>query len=344
MNQLKLIVPGLLGPFSSGTPDYIQHQLKQPVFDVLNKCLSRAQVSTVQADNYFSTLVSEISPRCNSGACQLSAMIDGIDISEGYFYRADPVHFKAESDHAILIGSELVSPDMEESKQLIEAFNQHFKQDSLSLHMTHKERWYLKSERLLELEFSALDYSLGRDIKHFMPKGKDELWWRKIVNEAQMLFFQHEVNLQREETGKLSINGLWLWDMPAVSFQNESHVEPIRVFTHDVIAIALAKPCGTEIISLNEFTDKTELSGHNLLITDQLYTSVCYGDIGAWLEAVEEFCQNTLALISVLLKSKCIDEVYIYPCDGRVFKVNRRQLMKFWKSVKTVDEFLSVTD
>ena len=344
MNQLQLIVPGLLGPFSSAAPDYIQHQLKQPVFDILNKWLSRAQVSTSPVDNYFSTLVSEISPQCNAGACQLSAMIDGIDISEGYFYRADPVHFKAESDHAILIGSELVSPNMEESQQLIEAFNQHFNQDKLSLHMTHKDRWYLKTERPLDLEFRALDYSLGRDIKHFMPKGKDELWWRKIVNEAQMLFFQHEVNLLREETGKLSINGLWLWDVPAVNFQNESHVEPNRVYTHDVMAIALAKPCGSEIKSFTEFSEKSELSGKNLLITDQLYTSVCYGDIGAWLEALEEFCQNTLALISVLLKSKCIDEVYIYPCDGRVFKVNRGQLMKFWKPVKTVDEFLLVPD
>ena len=62
MAQLKLIAPGLLGPFSSAAPDYIQHQLKQPVFNVFNKVLSRAQVSTAQADNFFSTLVSEISP------------------------------------------------------------------------------------------------------------------------------------------------------------------------------------------------------------------------------------------------------------------------------------------
>ena len=344
MSDIKLIVPGLLGPFSSAVPDHIQHELKQPVFDVLNKILSRAQVSTTQADNYFTTLVSEISPQCDSSACQLSAIIDGIDISDGYFYRADPVHFKAESDHAILIGSELVCPDIDESRLLIEAFNRHFKEDNLSLHMTHKDRWYLKCERSLELEFSALDYSLGRDIKHFMPKGKDELWWRKIVNEAQMLFFQNEVNQLREDSRKLSINGLWLWDMPSISFKEEHRVEPLIVFTDDVIAKALVKQRGSENKPLNEFADKPELLETNLLITDQLYTAVCYGDIGAWLESLEKFCQTTLTSVFELLNSKNIDNVYIYPCDGRVFKINRGLLIKFWKSTKTVDKFLPVTD
>jgi len=342
MSQLKLIVPGLLGPFTSAIPDYIQQQFKQPVFNELNKWLSRAELTSTSARNYFETLVSEIAPQYESGICQLTATHDEIDLSGGYFYRADPVHFKAESDHAILIGSEFLDPSFDESKQLIDVFNQHFMEDKLSLHASSADRWYLKCESPLELDFSALDYALGRDIKHFMPKGKDELWWRKIVNEAQMLFFQHEVNQQRELKGQSGINGLWLWDLfTEHEIKEVNIIENTKIIADDIVAIALAKQSGFEINAPTGHFENTELTQNNVLVTDMLYMPVCYGDLEAWVDSVANFCQSTLSLISTLLKTKAIDEVYIYPCDGRVFQVDRRQLAKFWKPVKTVDHFVS---
>jgi len=341
MSQLKLIVPGLLGPFSSAAPEYIQQQFTQPVFEELNKWLSRAEVSSTSANNYFETLISEIAPQYESGICQLTAAHDDIDLSQGYFYRADPVHFKAESDHAILIGSELLSPSINESQQLIEAFNLHFKDDKLTLHASSSDRWYLRCESALDLEFFALDYALGRDIKHFMPKGEDELWWRKIVNEAQMLFFQHEVNQQRELNGQLAINGLWLWDVLTEHERKETHVvENTQLFSDDIVACALAKQSGFEIKAPAALFENAELADNNLLVTDMLYMPVCYGDLEAWVESLADFCRTTLSSVSGVLKSKLIDDVYIYPCDGRVFKVNRRELAKFWKRKKAVDQFV----
>lgn len=343
MSQLKLIVPGLLGPFSSTVPEHIQQQFKQPEFDVLNKWLSRAELSSLHANNYFATLVSEIAPQYDSGLCQLTASYDDIDLSSGYLYRADPVHFKADSDHAILLGSEILSPTINESKQLIDAFNQHFKDDRLSLHSGSAERWYLKCESPLELEFSALDYAMGRDIKHFMPKGKDELWWRKTVNEAQMLFFQHDVNQQREANGQPGINGLWLWDISIDSnSKNPDEKAPLntRVFTDDIVASALATQANLQSYTTDDLFDNNKLVDTNVLVTERLYTAVCYGDFNAWIDSIADFCQTLLPAVADLLKTKVINEVYIYPCDGRVFRVNRRQLARFWHFVKTADRFV----
>jgi len=332
MKQLNLVVPGLLGPFSEELPVYIKQQLKESEFNTLNKFLSRSDVFETDVDNYYETLVQLIHPQNAFSICQLTSEVDGIDTSNANFYRADPVHFKAESDHAILIGPELVRPEMHEVDQLITSFNEHFAEDNISLHATNERRWYLKINKPLSLEFSALDYSLGRDIKHFMPQGKDELWWRKIVNEAQMLFFQHEVNHERENQGRLSINGLWLWDK---KYNTVTDVETFSdaLYSNDALAISLGNHKGLDICSIDNMD---EINSNAVLVIDKLYETVCYGDVDEWLKDLKSFCASELKRVERLLALKKIDVINLYPCNGRMYKINRLNLFKFWKQNMTL--------
>ncbi len=338
MKQLHLIVPGLLGPFAGEIPHHIQSQLSSLEFNMLNKVLARAKLSVSGAfsDSYFQTLIQLVYPECEQSICQLMAKFDKIDISDGYFYRADPVHFKAESDHALLLGPGILAPQQDEAKQLIDCFNRHFQDDKLSLHASRADRWYLKSERSLSLSFSALDYALGRDIKHFLPEGDDALWWRKILNEAQMLFFQHEVTSQRESMGKLAINGLWLWDLKYQQNDLSFH-QPTQLFTDDDLAIAIGQ-IASQSININiqstkrlatEQTD--EIQETAVAILKPLYDAVCYGDIDAWFDDLLQFNQGGFQHVMQLLSSKKIDSLSIHPCNGEVYNINRMDLLKFWK-------------
>ena len=344
MKQLNLVVPGLLGPFADELPAYIQQQLKQSEYSQINKLLSRAEIADLKSSTYYEILVHLIDPQCQLSLCQLTAAFDEIDTSEGFYYRADPVHFKAQTDHAILIGTDIVSPTRGEAALLVESFNQHFLDDNLSLHFADENRWYLKSSKPLNLDFTSLDYALGRDIKHFMPQdsaeGEDGLWWRKILNEAQMLFFQHEVNQSREARGELTINGLWLWDVSACS-TDDKKMQVNQLFTDEVMAIALAKglpqPSGKTLQPVNEFEN---IDSSAVLVLDTLFESVCYGDADAWLEALTQFCKEPLQRIMNLLSSKKIDEIYIYPCNGQVYRVDRMQLLKFWKKNSSIASYI----
>ena len=335
MKQLNLVVPGLLGPFSDKLPPHIQQQFNQPAFNVINKCLSKADVSFVSARTYYETLVQLIHPENKKTLSQLTAEYDEIDITKGYFYRADPVHFKAESDHAILIGTELVSPTIEESKQLIKSFNQHFLEDGLSLYFGHPHRWYLKSEKPLSLTFSTLDFSMGRDIKHFMPKGDDALWWRKSLNEAQMLFFQNEVNEARESKGELSINGLWLWDDFAEMAKHDMQI-PQQIFSDDVVPRALANQ---QNISFQSAENINNINSTAVLVLNNLYESVCYGDVDAWLNDSERFFKQEYKKVIELLLAGKVNEINIFPCNGKMYKITKFKLYKFWKKTKTIGRF-----
>jgi len=339
MSTLDLIVPGLLGPFSDDLPSCFSDELKQTEFRVLNTWLSRASVSELNVDGYYATLHSLICPQCDLSVCQLTAELDQIasKSAQEYLYRVDPVHFKAESDHAVLLGSQLLEVELAEAQQLIEAFNAHFFEDELTLYMGAADRWYLKTAKPLQLNFNSFDYSLGRDIKHFMPEGEDALWWRKILNEAQMLFFQHSVNQQREESRQLSINGLWLWD--ELFSMGELSREYSTIYSNDVFVNALASRSGSKFRTT--FDTDTEIQGPNALVIDDVYEAVCYGDVDAWLKALREFCQSHLPGIQRLLNSNKISSVNIYPCDGRVFSVDRWCLLKLWKRAKTLDNYVT---
>ncbi len=336
MKQLNLVVPGLLGPFSSELSDYIQQQLKQTELSLLSKCLSKSRIQSLPVATYFETLGYLVHPKNKKSLCQLTAEIDGLNVESGYLYRADPVHFKAESDHAVLIGTELVVPSIEEADELTEKFNQHFLEDGLSLLFSHSNRWYLKSLKPLKLSFTPMDYAMGRDIKHFMPEGDDALWWRKILNEAQMLFFQNKVNEQRESQGKLTINGLWLWDEK--SRANEQVTELVKqVFADDVVSTTLAYQQNIAVYSADNIG---EIHSTSLLVRESLYQSVCYGDVEAWLNELLLFCQNEFKGVVDLLMTRKVDFLNIYPCNGQVFKVSRLDLLKFWIKTKSINEFM----
>ncbi len=45
----------------------------------------------------------------------------------------------------------------------------------------------------------------------FLPSGDDTATYRNLLSEIEMALHEHEVNLEREATGQLPINSLWLW-------------------------------------------------------------------------------------------------------------------------------------
>jgi len=203
------------------------------------------------------------------------------------------------------------------------------------LNFSDAHRWYLKSNKKLDLNFTALDFAMGRDIKHFMPEGEDAIWWRKILNEAQMLFFQNEVNEVRESKGELSINGLWLWDSFAETGKCYFEI-PNQVFTDDVTARSLANQ---KKISVQSAKNISDINSTAVLVLNDLYESVCYGDVDAWLNDCDNFFKCEYEKVIELLQTKKIDEINIFPCNGKTFKVTRLNLYKFWKKTKTVGQF-----
>lgn len=271
--ELHLLVPGLLGPFVTQSANGLQSisdTRHQSAIKTLQRSLSRAAQTTLAVSDYYSTLHYLLCPQQSIKLSDVLSRFDQLPQGSGFYYLIEPVHFRAESDHAVLLGSELLQPQSEEAQQLVETFNAHFAVEGISLHAASASRWYLQSERELSLELRPIEESLGRDIKHFMPQGGDALWWRRILNEAQMLFFEHPVNLQREQQQQLSINGLWLFQhgfkAQADSMAATSQVD--RVHADNEIALALCDVSDLDIQLEAERDKIVDKAGHSVLVDE----------------------------------------------------------------------------
>ena len=360
-SEFHLIVPGLLGPFATQPANGLQNTSDaqhQPDIKALQRSLSRAAQTTLPVSDYYSTLHYLLCPQQPIELSELLSHFDQLPLDQrpqgnGFYYLVEPVHFKAESDHAVLLGSELLQPQLDEAQTLVEAFNAHFAVEGISLHVASASRWYLLSERALSLELLGMDECLGRDIKHFMPRGDDALWWRRILNEAQMLFFEHPVNLQREQQQQLSINGLWLFQHNFKAHDNvPANRQVDRLISDNQIAQALCEFSDTDIqvetASEKSAYKPTNISGnktgHRVLVDESFYAAACYGDQAAWQESLDDFCQSRFAPLENALQHGQISRLHIYPCDGRVFSMTKWQRYHFWKPIKSISHFFSQPD
>ncbi len=123
----------------------------------------------------------------------------------------------------------------QEADALAAAIGQHFGEAIFPRSRSTRNAGTAISRMRLDLATTPLSVAIGRDIEPLMPQGDDALRFRSLLNELQMLLFEHPVNQAREARGELPINSLWLWGgghkRPAPSSQ---HCRFMRVIARPV--------------------------------------------------------------------------------------------------------------
>jgi len=90
--------------------------------------------------------------------------------------------------------------------------------------------------------------------------------WRRLVNELQMLWFDHPVNRAREARGLRPVNSLWLYGGAAPSALTpdaQMPKEPVRIF-RDLLGPALVQDWGSWLQAL-EHLEQQEFSQFNAM-------------------------------------------------------------------------------
>jgi hypothetical protein len=137
----------------------------------------------------------------------ISASFDGL--GEGCWLRADPVHLRMQRDQMVLVPGGEVSAG--EAGQLCAALNDHFAGQGMEFFAPHPQRWYVRLDKLPDIETLPLSQAAGRDVRGMLPAGPEAARWHQVLNETQMLLFAQPVNEAREARGELPINSLWFW-------------------------------------------------------------------------------------------------------------------------------------
>ena len=324
MAEPSVLIPGLLGPLE----ELQDHAAALPDVKILSQSLCRADCRQDIPANYLSTLAHLLHLPNQLSASQLSATFDDIETNV-HTMRADPVHFKAEMDRAVLLDQHRLGIYPEEAQALVDAFNQHFADDGLRLECSDAARWYLHFTQILDIQTTALPQAIARNVHNFLPQGEDARRWRQILNEAQMLFHAHEVNQRREAAGQLTINSLWLWGEGDDLSESKKTTSVDWIMADEPLACGLAQQLAIPLQPKQP--DFSGLSGKGLLVLDQLSAPASYGDVSAWLAEIELFSQQWMPALLAALKSGQFSTLHLYSDNGTAFSLSRYSLFKFWR-------------
>jgi hypothetical protein len=264
----------------------------------------------------------------------LSAMTDGMDAGNGYWLRADPIHLAVERDQLILTESSTFALSQPESDHLIATLNQHFSVDGLRFYAPHPLRWYLRLEHPPAITTQPVYLVAGHNIHSNLPRGPEELRWRALINEIQMLLFEHPVNVARENRGAAPINSVWPWGggtLPAVL-----NCPFDQVWANDALAAGLAMAGKAPLQPLPAHAADWLAQSHagsHLLVLDSLRPAAFYGTPHIWRERLEQLEQHWFAPLERALRKGAIELTLHAPMPNGTlsFNASRSSLWKLWR-------------
>ncbi len=326
MKKIHIVIPDLFLPQQLAA--YASKDLFLPA---LEKLLACSQGAPLDIDTLESWLCQQFGVE-ELAIAPLTLQADGVQSADAYFLRADPVGISRQRDQVVLQADLALSE--QEAAQLCASLNAHFATDGLRFLAPHPQRWYLQLDHIPAMETHALPQVVGADMHAHLPYGADALRWHGVLNEIQMLFYEHEVNLARERRGLAAVNGVWLWGGGKLP---DKILRPYASVAGDSeLAHAFAKSAGlpvlTHAVALPE--GWTELDGDLLLVCDGLRSALQGADIGRWRTVVQQFEKNIAAPLLAALAAGKIEQITLDALSegaSRRFVVTRTSLWKFWR-------------
>lgn len=331
VSELHLFLPGICGPLAE------VHSLQEDqILKHWVKALSQAH-SVASADNLHDTIKSVFKlPTVGDLPSAALTMLanESYDASLNYLH-ADPVHLRADMDHAVLTSSADLAINKKESDELCAALNQHFNQDGISFFMLDKDSWVLSSKNTIQIDTTSLVDAVGRNINFLLPQGVGSGEWKQMLTEAQMLMHSHDVNVDRENAGQQSINSLWFHGSGKLPDIANSMIS--SVCSNDDIFKGLARQISCDYSTVPDSVDeykKLLLSNRansvNVLHISELDHLTNYTDVNIWLDRLAELLDDWVYPLITMANNNNI-KFMLYPCNKKQYQFSKYDRLKFWR-------------
>jgi hypothetical protein len=171
----------------------------------------------------------------------LSALGAGLAPPNGTWLHAQFVHLAAGLDHLILVPLRAAQALDETSLvQLRAALAQHVSEEGYEWLSTGAMD-FLRMDASMQVETCAPDIASRMSMVEAMPRGRDAARLRRLMTELQMQLHDHPLNRQRERSGLLPANSVWLWGAGALPAASGSRRGWGHVFADDAYVRGLAQ-------------------------------------------------------------------------------------------------------
>ncbi len=337
---LTLLAPGLLGP----QPDLIRMPDEdRPLSPHLRRLLSRASWQTQDRQDWLEKLFRlfgfEPAICCQPPVAAITARQDGLDAEAGVWLRADPVHLKIDMDRALMSDSDELQLQNKEAEALLATLNGHFAEDGLRFEMGDASRWYVQLASPANMLATDIYRVRGQNVLAFLPGGEEAQKWRHVLNEMQMLLHSHEVNLQRETTGRQTVNSVWFWGQGCLPEKPATKAWE-RVFSDDALVQSLAGFCAIPCSPLAEFSS-SDVTGRQLLVIDDFALPAITNDVYVWSGLIAQYDHALFKGLEQTLRHNKTFTLAIDALDGRLARITRKQMRRWWRRSKSLPNLIT---
>ena len=318
-NGLRLLIPGLLGP--AGGVDVTGTAL--PEVPGLRRWLKGTRMATGPAGD-ASTAVAQLfgctADQLPAGAVSYLGATESRPAGE--VLRADPVFFRVETDHLLLFDAGTLDLSAQEAAALVARFNEFYESEGWRLEAPRPDQWFLCGFGG-SVRTTPVDQVQARNVGPFMPEGEAGAALRALMNEVQMLFFEHPVNAAREQRGQPAVSGIWPWGEGAALPEQLPSVWD-GVWAQDSLIRGAAylsqTPVSAPPASWREGIDAWNRPGRYLVVIDTAAAPARQGDVGGWMAALEELERHWFAPMARQRRA----DVTVFTGDGRALVSARR--------------------
>ena len=278
----------------------------------------------------------------------LTLELDGGEAADAYWLRADPVHLRMDRERLVLVENALFDVTMDEAQALGASLNEHFREQEVVLHVPRPKRWYVRLASAPALVTRSTSEAAGGDVQRLLPTGADALKWHRLFNEIQMLFFDHPVNVGREQRGEPVVNSVWFWGGGVRSAVRGRPCDAL--WADDALAIALASVADIPVFGrphdAGEWRDSATAAAakdsSHLIVLDQLASAAAHQDSTAWQEEMGALERNWFAPLTRSLQDRHLSSVtVVVPGETACwrFDVQPMDFLKFWRNARPWAEY-----
>lgn len=255
--------------------------------------------------------------------------------TRNYWVKIDPVQLVPDRDTLVLIPGKDLGVEEEEAKSLISAFNRHFSQDRVEIEYGSPLDWYIRIKQPVDLHTTALNEVTYASLENHFPQGHAAQYWRQLLNEASMLFFDHPVNQKRREAGQPEINGLWLWGEGQLNRERITVRPQASVWSEEPYLCGMASLCQSFQSPFPENAEEwlNRLEGeerHHLLLSDDLLSELENMTLSAWLESLQ-WLEEWMSVLLRGVKERKIGSLLLELGDGCRYHIQPKHLNYFWR-------------
>lgn len=124
---------------------------------------------------------------------------------------AELIHMAPSRDGAALLPADTLDITAEQSEALWVSAQEYLSDYSLQAEPLRPDTWQIRWPQAMQLPCASPALVAVSSVNDWWPQDPLAQPWRQLINTLQMAWFDHPVNLARQQAGQPPINSLWLY-------------------------------------------------------------------------------------------------------------------------------------